>query len=44
VLAAFSALVLGMATALCLSQERMEAHLADPASGTPAEAKTTEQR
>lgn len=41
VLAAFSDLILWMATALCLPQDRMEAHLADPASGTPAEAKTT---
>lgn len=41
VLAAFSALVLWMATALCLPQERMEAHLADPASGPPAEPGTT---
>ncbi len=40
VLAVFSALILWLATALCLLPERMEQHLADPASGTPAESKT----
>jgi amino acid transporter len=37
VLAIFSALILWLASRLCLPRERMEAHLANPASGTPAE-------
>lgn len=37
VLAVFSALILWIAVSLCLPRERMEEHLADPASGTLAE-------
>ena len=39
VLTGHSALILWMATAWCLKQSRMEAYLADPASGTPADPK-----
>jgi len=38
VFAAFSALIMWLAVAHCLPTERMEAHLGDPASGTPAQA------
>jgi hypothetical protein len=37
VFALFSALILWLAVSRCLPAERMEAHLSDPASGTPAQ-------
>ncbi len=37
VFALFSALILWLAVSRCLPTERMEAHLSDPASGTPAQ-------